>query len=225
MPATQIVVTVSDLEPLDSDIISLQDISFRVCLGLDVVSYSSYQDIKSVPVDMKALASTCIRVMVFNKNTLYGCISFDNQTEFGEQGQTHKQWVTIFDDTDDDTYDGILGQDDEEGPRVLISFHYASLDSQPAFDQKSKIRQFTKDDDEVEMQSVAPLPTQQNNKPAALLTSKTKVLRAFDVKANKKEEMHGEVSTLFGGTQEPKLRTTDRPDVRADKQEALAAIN
>lgn len=109
---------------------------------------------------MKVLDTGCIRVMVFNKDTLYGSISFDNQTEFGAHGQTQKQWVTLFDDADDDTYDGNLGFDDEEGPRVLISFHYASLDIKPESKPTTiKPRQFTKDDDEVEMQSVAPLPT------------------------------------------------------------------
>ena len=160
MPANQILVTVSDLEPLDNELVNLNDISFKVCVNMNVVSVSSYQDVKSVNLDMKVLDTGCIRVMVFNKNTLYGSICFDNQTEFGHQGQTHKQWVTLFDDTEDDVYDGTLGFDDEEGPRVLISFHYASLNTTPESQPStSKSRQFTKDDDEVEMQSVAPLPT------------------------------------------------------------------
>lgn len=205
MPANQVIVTVSDLEPLEHDLINLKDISFKVCANLNVVSVSSYEDVKSVTLDMKVLETGCIRVIVMNKEQLYGSICFDSQTDFGTQGQTHKQWVTLFDDTDDDVYDGTLGLDDEEGPRLLIAFHLASLAVSTEFAASTKARQFTKDDDEVEMQSVAPLPAQPSKKPAAILNSTTKPLQAFDVKALKKEEQHDVVSTLFGGKAEPKL--------------------
>lgn len=32
------------------------------------------------------------------------------------------QWITLFDHPDDDLYDGDLGDDDEEVPRVKIEF-------------------------------------------------------------------------------------------------------
>ena len=32
------------------------------------------------------------------------------------------QWVTLFDEVDDDLYDGDLGEDDEESPKVMIAF-------------------------------------------------------------------------------------------------------
>lgn len=51
------------------------------------------------------------------------------------------------------------------------------------------------------------------------------MLQAFDVKEQKKEELHESVSTLFGGQAEPKLKTSERPDVRADKQAVLNSIN
>lgn len=37
-------------------------------------------------------------------------------------GQSYKQWITLFDHPDDDIYDGVLGEDDDEEPRLLIEF-------------------------------------------------------------------------------------------------------
>lgn len=74
-------------------------------------------------VDMKILDEALIRIMVMNGDELYGCISFDKETDFTEcHVQELTQWITLFDDAEDDVYDGVLGEDDEEGPRVLISF-------------------------------------------------------------------------------------------------------
>lgn len=37
----------------------------------------------------------------------------------------HRQWVTLFDHIDDDEYDGEMGENDEERPRVLFTFDLA----------------------------------------------------------------------------------------------------
>ena len=42
--------------------------------------------------------------------------------EFVPSGNPIRQYVTLFDHPDDDVYDGILGEDDDEVPRVLIEF-------------------------------------------------------------------------------------------------------
>jgi hypothetical protein len=34
----------------------------------------------------------------------------------------HKMWITLFDDQGDDEYDGAMGLDDDEDPRVLMEF-------------------------------------------------------------------------------------------------------
>lgn len=36
-----------------------------------------------------------------------------------------KQWVTLFDNLDDDEYDGEMGENDDEAPRVLFGFDIA----------------------------------------------------------------------------------------------------
>ena len=45
-------------------------------------------------------------------------------------GSRHVQWVTLFDHPDDDVYDGILGEDDDEVPRVKIEFHIEEAKAQ-----------------------------------------------------------------------------------------------
>lgn len=34
----------------------------------------------------------------------------------------HKQWITLFDHIDDDEYDGEMGENDDEAPRVRFVF-------------------------------------------------------------------------------------------------------
>ena len=114
-------VKVTDLEPLESDLINLSNISFLVCINLDCIESCKYSAAKAAKVDMKILEDSSIRVMVMNGEDLYGCISFDKETDFTDcQGQEISQWITLFDDAEDDVYDGTLGEDDEEGPRVLV---------------------------------------------------------------------------------------------------------
>jgi hypothetical protein len=40
----------------------------------------------------------------------------------GQHGETFTQWITLFDDQDDDEYDGDLGEDDEELPMLRAHF-------------------------------------------------------------------------------------------------------
>lgn len=73
------------------------------------------------------------------------------------------QWITLFDDVEDDTYDGTLGEDDSDKPRVLLTFETVSAPQ--ALKQISqsmeveKPRTFMDSDDEVQIQSVVPVPT------------------------------------------------------------------
>jgi hypothetical protein len=38
----------------------------------------------------------------------------------------HRQWITLFDHLDDDEYDGEMGENDDETPRVLFTFNIQS---------------------------------------------------------------------------------------------------
>ncbi len=54
----------------------------------------------------------------------YGSVSFNMQNYFSTNaidmvvGQRYVNWVTLFDHPDDDIYDGIIGEDDDEYPRI-----------------------------------------------------------------------------------------------------------
>ena len=56
----------------------------------------------------------------------FGSVSFTLDAYFGSAsdmvvaGQRYIQWVTLFDHPDDDVYDGVLGEDDEETPRIRV---------------------------------------------------------------------------------------------------------
>ena len=36
-------------------------------------------------------------------------------------------WITLFDDQGDDEYDGAMGLDDDEEPRVLVDIRYDDI--------------------------------------------------------------------------------------------------
>ena len=40
----------------------------------------------------------------------------------GALNTPHKMWITLFDDQGDDEYDGAMGLNDDEDPRVLMEF-------------------------------------------------------------------------------------------------------
>ena len=56
----------------------------------------------------------------------HGSVSFVLETYFSsgnpevEVGRIYRQWVTLFDHPDDDVFDGLIGEDDDELPRILL---------------------------------------------------------------------------------------------------------
>jgi hypothetical protein len=53
----------------------------------------------------------------------------------GELDVSHRMWVTLFDDQADDEYDGAMGLNDEEDPRVLFEF---TISVMPESDEEVK---------------------------------------------------------------------------------------
>ena len=52
-----------------------------------------------------------------------GSISIPQEIILSAGESRHKQWVTLFDHQDDDEYDGDMGENDDEAPRVFLSFN------------------------------------------------------------------------------------------------------
>ena len=57
----------------------------------------------------------------------------------GTIGQTHEMWITLFDDQGDDEYDGAMGLNDDEDPRVLMGFKVTQI-PEPAVVEPPPVR-------------------------------------------------------------------------------------
>jgi hypothetical protein len=62
-----------------------------------------------------------IQLKVLDNKKYLGSISFPFKDLF-DQFEQLQQWFTVFDALDDDIFDGNLGEDDAENPRVLVAF-------------------------------------------------------------------------------------------------------
>jgi len=76
-------IKVSDLEAQDNDLVNLQDVTFKICINLDIIEISKFSRVREALIDMKILEDDVIRVIVMNGDSLYGSISFDKETDFG----------------------------------------------------------------------------------------------------------------------------------------------
>jgi len=64
-----------------------------------------------------------------------GSVSMNVQEYFIQMPNLiQSQWITLFDDIDDDMYDGTLGDDDEELPRILIKFETQEITDKVSHD-------------------------------------------------------------------------------------------
>ena len=98
--------------------------TYSVALDMTVVATQKFTDKNTPQFNYAALLKEyqVVRVMIFNEKELYGTISFQRDTNFGQVGQEQNQWVTLFDDPEDDLVDGDLGENDEDVPRIHITF-------------------------------------------------------------------------------------------------------
>ena len=71
-----------------------------------------------------------------------GTISFNveyfRNVTISQYGTQFTQWITLFDDVDDDEYDGDLGEDDEELPMIKTTFTIGAIEEpkQPSPERK-----------------------------------------------------------------------------------------
>lgn len=89
---------------------------------------SSGQNSVKVPlVSPEAREKVAIVVKSLGKDEVkVGSISIPQETFFMAGDSRHKQWITLFDHVDDDEYDGEMGENDDEAPRVRFSFEITS---------------------------------------------------------------------------------------------------
>ena len=68
--------------------------------------------------DMVRIVAKTLGVDEFN----IGSVSIPQHIILNGGLKTYTQWITFFEHEDDDEYDGMMGLNDDEDPRVLVSF-------------------------------------------------------------------------------------------------------
>ena len=117
-----------DFEPGTQDDKDKEEVGFYVHRNMKFVDVSSLDDPHTMRVSLRhAKAQECVRIIVQNQadEEFFGSISLNIHNYFFSStvkyNHPYKQWITLFDDPEDDEYDGFLGKDDEEFPKLLCT--------------------------------------------------------------------------------------------------------
>lgn len=90
----------------------------------DVLVLSSGQNTVKLPLSQNSNDKVTIVVKSLGKDEFkVGSISIAQEIFIAGGESKHKQWVTLFDHLDDDEYDGEMGENDDEQPRVQFTFN------------------------------------------------------------------------------------------------------
>jgi len=100
-------------------------LAFYISFGgklLDVLVLSSGQNTVKVPlISAESREKMHIIVKSLGKDEVkIGSVSVPQDIFFAAGESRHKQWITLFDHLDDDEYDGEMGENDDEAPRVRL---------------------------------------------------------------------------------------------------------
>ena len=118
-----------ELEP-EMQHINRDHIGFYIFLGpnlLDVLTLPKTGLSNPVKIPLSTLISTDM-VKIVSKTlgvdeVIIGSISIPQYIILNGGLASYTQWITLFEHQDDDEYDGQMGLNDEEEPRVLVNFN------------------------------------------------------------------------------------------------------
>ena len=106
-----------------------EEVGFYVYRNMKFVDMCDLEDPHTVMVPLKnAKPEEVVRIIVQNQedDEFFGSISLQLRKYFLHadivKDKVYKQWITLFDDPEDDEYDGDLEIDDEDLPKILVSF-------------------------------------------------------------------------------------------------------
>ena len=128
-----------DFEPGIHDEKDKEEVGFYVYRNMKFVDCSDLEDPHTVMVPLRnAKPEEVVRIIVQNLDDeeFFGSISvplkkyFLNDTVL--KNHEYKQWITLFDDPEDDEYDGDLEENDEDHPKLHISFAITEVQYGPA---------------------------------------------------------------------------------------------
>lgn len=126
-----VTISANDID-LDEEFASIDksQLGFYITIGgklLDVLVLSSGQNSVKVPLtgpDSRDRVTIIVKSLGRDEIKI-GSISLPQEIFYMAGESKHRQWVTLFDHIDDDEYDGEMGENDEERPRILFTFDIA----------------------------------------------------------------------------------------------------
>ena len=118
-----------DFEPGEHDGKDKEEVGFYTYRNMKFVDCSDLEEPHTIMVPLRnAKPQEVVRVIVQNQDDdeFFGSISVPLKKYFLSdtlvKNHEYKQWITLFDDPEDDEYDGDFEVDDEDHPKILISF-------------------------------------------------------------------------------------------------------
>ena len=119
----------AEFEPGMAEGKAKEDAGFYVYRNMKFVDMCDLDDPHTVMVPLKnAKPEEVVRLIVQNQedDEFFGSISLPLRRYFLHadviKDKVYKQWVTLFDDPEDDEFDGDLEVDDDDLPKILVSF-------------------------------------------------------------------------------------------------------
>lgn len=85
-----------------------------------------------------------------DKQNRYGSVSMSIKKMIQGAGSTYMHWVTLFESLDDDLFDGRLGEDDYEIPRVLIEYSVVGGNYTSIINKMGQLKDKIKDHEEIQ---------------------------------------------------------------------------
>lgn len=123
------------------------DLGFYIYLGkklLDVLVLPAKGSTNPVKIPLSAQISqdmiTIVTKTMGINEMIVGSISIPQYIILNGGLGSYTQWITLFEHQDDDEYDGQMGLDDDEEPRIRINF-VTSQNSAPAQNKKPVVTQ------------------------------------------------------------------------------------
>ena len=118
-----------DFEPGTHDDKDKEEVGFYTYRNMKFIDCADLEDPHTIMVPLKnAKPEEVVRIIVQNLDDeeFFGSISVPLKKYFLHENiiknHEYKQWITLFDDPEDDEFDGDLEEDDEDHPKLLVSF-------------------------------------------------------------------------------------------------------
>ncbi len=85
-----------------------------------------------------------------DKENRYGSVSMSIGKMIQGAGSTYMHWITLFESLDDDLFDGRLGEDDYEIPRVLLEYSVVGGNYTSIVNKLGSLKDKVKDQEEIQ---------------------------------------------------------------------------